>query len=221
MPKLVLDTPKTIVLDLDGTVANVMDNILAYVWSRWHVALTPEHCTEYDCAKSFAPHIDDKDGLLAPELQQLWESASFYAGALPYWGIWNLLHHVRKVLPEILFAVCTSRPVGDSVIAATQDWIQTWLPFVSPSVLFASYSKRATGALRKQQALLVEGLPRPVWIFEDDPRTEGVLHTPDGGWHVFYVDRPWNRELLRGRPKRGAEWALNALLFASGVKGAP
>lgn len=207
-----------IVSDLDGTLVNIMDEVLERIWIEFKIAVAPEDCHMYDVAESLFPRLSvvftTEMDLRRWLLEECWSNGSYYEVARPYWGLHQILQAVLNG-SVASFAAMTSRPYTPSVKGATLAWLRQWKYKSCECYFSQTYKAGKKGALED----ILRGAKAsdmPVWVIEDDPETAETLATSFPDLEVFMVDRPWTQKywkLTNGAVKcRYIEQELDGLI---------
>ena len=197
---------------LDGTLCDIMSEVLEQVWSALGVALSPEDCCEYDLVRAFLPKVAHK--LASEELESclrmhIWENPGVYRRLRPYWEVHQAYQAWIKAGGG--FVVLTARPTLPAVMGATQAWLEAW-SYGGAGIYWA----RGYGGKRAAMAEIIRnldygaGASPEVWVAEDDPEQAAdmadLLHTTSGVVDVigtvYLMDRPWTRDCYGGLLKR-------------------
>lgn len=191
-----------IVTDLDGTLVNLVDEVLTGIFRKFNIALHPGDCIDYDVAKSFLPHLEDHfedvaalDKYLSREV---WTNPEAYENARPYWDLHQALQQVlAKGACHSLLAL-TSRPADREVQDSTLSWLHDWHYDAIECYFAATYGG---GKLEVIEALIEEksgtgSEDPPIMVIEDDIATAKLIaeNFADEKVEVFMVDRPWTDE---------------------------
>ena len=190
--------PTTIVTDLDGTLVNTMDGVIALLWERFGVALAHEDCTGYDVAEAFWAHSDKIQetfrhctafsGYLA---RNIWDNGPFYQDLKPYWSWHQALQHAARHDIEVI--MLTSRPPLPEITKATETWCEKWGYAELELVFSKSYEG---GKLEALKGIVEERNHSPinVWFVDDDwSIVKQVIDRFPSSITAKMPDRPWTQ----------------------------
>lgn len=206
-----------IVSDLDGCLVNLMDGLLEFIWNRWHVALRPEDCVDYDIAASFAkeigprlsiaelasitdPSASNRDLLNTVLTELVWSREWLYEDARPYWDTHQAFQSLLAGGGRVCFM--TGRPPTSEMQTVTADWLSRW-GYRGLPLLFAQ--ERCGGKLGLVLDVLQECIvdarsdtqtPRkplsPIWVLEDDLAVaQQIVEAVGPHITMFSPRRPW------------------------------
>lgn len=197
----------TIITDLDGTLANIMNEVLATLHLRFDIPLIPEDCDTYDVAASFWPLLDGHCKLTSEaELtsfldEALWQDPDVYERALPYWDLWQA-YRLGLRCGAISLVALTGRPDSTPVMDATLRWLHDW-GFDGIECFFSrTYPGGKLEVVRdileaQQDSPGLVASEHPIWVIEDDLSAARAIQEALPSITVFVVDRPWTSRYWR------------------------
>lgn len=185
-----------IISDLDGTLVNIMDELLEMIWHNFEVAVRPRDVTQYDVAASLQPllqhRLSGQAALAAWLKENAWGNRYIYEVAKPYWNIQAAYQHAMSTR-SVDITFCTGRPETEDVEEATLDWLNAW-GYINCNCYFSSsFASGKAGVIDE----ILDGDKRPLWIVEDDVQAVTVMEEAvcktDWPYKIFIVDRPWTK----------------------------
>lgn len=189
-------TPKTptIVTDLDGTLVNLMDEVIAGIWQAFGVALQPGECIKYSVHESFWEFLqhdfNSVEALNQFLIRNFWTNIAVLDRCKPYWDMWCAYTGFRKAGGTIIGL--TSRAPTPAIVEVTQAWLERW-GLGSMKVLFSRRHQLAEPDAKLEDCRdLVRDHGSPLWFVDDQPATcEKVAAADLPGMTVYMVERPW------------------------------
>lgn len=192
-----------LITDLDGTVVNIMDEVIAHLFNITDTPLTPECCKVYSVHASFAPYLCHGDKAAFPDVEALnrflvktcWMNPNMLRRAKPYWKLWRTLLFYKFKGGKVV-ALTSRNRLGYGVEEATKAWLARWLPLTD--VYFSmDYMGEGTAA-RKRKAcadlMYILGPQRYIFIDDQPEVADYVYREAPEDCHVIMPDRPWTRE---------------------------
>lgn len=192
-----------VITDLDGTLVNTMDQVIAFMWQVTNTALTPDDCIKYNVAKSFFPQLHTSERTACtidfPSVAALeefldkncWQSPEFFKDAKPYWALHKA--YQRFICDGGTLIGCTARHSTPAMRTMTRAWLNRW-GYAKTKCVFASNKVEAI------EQLINESTHRAAWVVEDRPDTAQAIQDHFQGRRsdgpevvVFLVDRPWTK----------------------------
>jgi len=202
----------TIITDLDGTLVNIMDEVVAGLWQTFGAPIQPAECVKYSVHESFwqflREDLSSVDALNQFLIRNFWTNTAVLDRCRPYWDMWCAYMEFHEAGGTII--VLTGRPPTAAVQATTQIWLERW----GLNGVRSLFSRRpGRGPLTESQAKLEDckrilaesGEGTPVWFVDDQPATcELVTAAGLENLTVYMVERPWTYHSfgLRGIKKR-------------------
>jgi hypothetical protein len=191
-----------LITDLDGTVVNLMDEVIAHLYGVTHIALTPECCKRYEVHESFSPylcppgepsHFSSVDALNKFLVQTCWCNPKMLRRAKPYWDLWRtLLFYMHKGGKVISLTSRDKHCYG--LEEATRGWMHQWLP----GHLDVCFSQDFVGddtAQKKRKAcvdlMYIHGGSGYIFIDDQPVVADYVAEHAPKGCHVIMPKRPW------------------------------
>ena len=184
-----------IISDLDGTLVNIMDEVLEMIWRHFNIAVRPEDVRQYDVAAALHPLLTNEhasqDVLAAWLVENAWTNRWLYEVAKPYWDIHAAY---QKAMSVADIAFCTGRPGTDDVEEATLEWLSAWGYDNCDCYFASSFAPGKAGVVDE----ILDSDKRPLWIVEDDVEAarmmEEAIRETDWPYKVLIVDRPWTKD---------------------------
>lgn len=190
--------PATIITDLDGTLVNVMTQVLRFFSKVFGVHLAPDFCTEYNVAASLwkLPAVRDifcdREALEDVLQRNLWQNPEAYSLAEPYWDWHRALQCFVEGGGELI--ALTSRPPTPAINRATERWLEQWNYDESCCELLFSqaWEHGKLEALRELTGEASTRAHRYVWFVDDDLELcKQVAEERLKGVDIFTPPRPW------------------------------
>lgn len=199
-----------IISDLDGTLVNIMDEVLEMIWHHFNIAVRPRDVQQYDVAAALFGYFPKNTfsagqaGLATWLKENAWGNRWLYEVAKPYWDIQAAYH---KAMSAADIAFCTGRPETEDVEEATLEWLSVWGYDTCDCYFASSYAGGKAGVVDE----ILDGDKRPLWIIEDDIEAakmmEEIVLAVDWECRILIVDRPWTRVDYKGRYYGGCDVA--------------
>lgn len=195
-----------LITDLDGTVVNFLDEVLAQIYEATGVALTPGTCRQYNMADAFSQYLCPHNGpshftsirALDEFLRKTcYRNPDMFAKAKPYWELWRALLYYTSKGGEL--HVVTARATSDEVKSATEQWVRHWLPSTK-TIAFAGEFAGADTAERKftacrhivQKASFGDSVLRDFVYIDDHPQVaDYIAERAPHRSNVIVPTRPW------------------------------
>lgn len=197
-----------IITDLDGTLVNIMDEVLACIYEVTDIPLTPEMCIQYEYHEAFYPHLRAHfatiEALNQFLIRNCWYNPQMLLAAKPYWDLWEALNQYSEAGGEIV--ILTSRPRKIYGIEdATKKWLHKWLPKINydSHLIFAQYGKKAA-SFRELKEEQFDASTRHFIFIDDQPETlkeveklEQSKSNIEVDTEIYKPDRPWVRAWIK------------------------
>lgn len=191
-----------IVVDLDGTLVDVMSEFLTQIWVRFGVPLSPVECLHYDYAKSFFPEMTEyftsEDAFRKYLKRNCWDAPDLYLSAKPYWDLHQALQAFLASGGRLILA--TARNPSPPVAAATAAWLAEWgYQYENAAIVFSKQEEEGKLGVCKSAAT---GL-RELRVLDDDPeQARAIAEAGLPRTFVFMPERPWTRDHFGGAIKK-------------------
>lgn len=188
-----LARPQTIIVDLDGTLVDLMSGIVAFFRDHMGIWLPPDFCKQHDVAESLwqlgrvRQRFDSMDDLKHHLRCCFWDNPHFYARAQPYADLHSLLQLHINTGGRVAFI--TARPVRPLRLTT-----RYWLAAHGYGDAAHELRFESDAAVRAEAAIdLREGR---TWLIDDCPgncraAAAAARSGPDTHLWVFAPVRPW------------------------------
>lgn len=199
------DTLPLVVTDLDGTIVNLMDEVLAHIYDIANTPLTPEDCKVYQVHEAFAPFLCHGDRATFPDTAALcrflvrtcWLNPAMLRRAKPYWNLWRTLLFYQFKGGKVVGLTSRNR-LHYGLEDATRGWMGHWLPMAETRFSMDFVGESTPERKHKACLDLTYILGGNGYIFiDDEPEVADYCnkHAPDH-CTVLMPDRPWTSRAL-------------------------
>lgn len=201
-----------IITDLDGTLVNIMDEVVAGLWQAFGAAIQPAECVQYSVHGSFWQFLrkdfNSVEALNQFLIRNFWTNAAVLGRCRPYWDIWCAYTEFHQAGGTII--ALTSRAPRAEIMVETQAWLDTWgLRGVRFLFCHRHGLSDSEAKLEDCKRILEEHLEEhpntPIWFVDDQPATcELITAAGLKNLTVYMVERPWTYHSfgVRGLKKR-------------------
>lgn len=190
-----------LITDLDGTLVNLMDEVIAYIYKITNVALTPECCRVYQVHEAFSPYLcppgepapfGSVDALCKFLVKTCWLNPGRLRNARPYWDLWRTLLFYKHKGGKVVGLTSRNR-MAYGLEEATGAWMANWLAM---SEVYYSMDYAGDTTAQKKHAgcaalMSLHGANNYIFI-DDEPVVADYVagHAPEG-CQVIMPKRPW------------------------------
>jgi hypothetical protein len=193
-----------IITDLDGTLINLLDELLPEIYRATGIALEPECHRTYMTCKAFSPYLcppgepapfGSAEALDEFLTRTCFRNPDVLRRARPYWKLWRTLLWFQQRGGKVVALTSRNKDLF-GLEDVTKGWLAQWLN--GTKVYFSRDFKGANAAEQKHDACLciscIESEGAMIFI-DDEP---SVAKTVAGRVHnctVLVPDRPWTRNV--------------------------
>ncbi|MFA6428334.1 MAG: hypothetical protein WCW02_02200 [Candidatus Buchananbacteria bacterium] len=164
-----------IVCDVDGVMRDIINPLVDYCNSRWHLNYDRKNFVGYDS-------IFDHPKMPVDAKKTIFSDINFWQGRTPYLGVEVYLPKI--IANGIITYACTHQ--DQAVEHLVPKWFKQFnLPITEDKIIFAKPEEKIAVCQRLNTD----------WLVEDNPQT--VLQAAQAGLKVIAVIRPYNREILK------------------------
>jgi len=199
--------PRTdiIVSDIDGCVANVLEQLQIYVWEKYRFWFTEEIITDFTlegplleamAASGIKGAPQDFQQMRSELYSSVWSVPYWMENARPYFLYWDALRNWRQAGGRLVFA--TARP--KTVVGATLRWLFRWdLISTDKDVAFSFQVSEDTGEVKADTCRRELRTGQNVYFVEDKASACTAASEYLATWpkllpnfQPLLIARPWN-----------------------------
>jgi len=195
----------SLVSDIDGCVANVLEQLQLYVWEKYRFWFTEEIITDFTLEGPLLAAMassgvkgapQEFDQMRAELYASVWSVPYWMETARPYFVYWAALRKWRHAGGRLLFA--TARP--PTVVMATQNWLRRWdLISEDKDVVFSFQVSDDTGEVKADTCRKELAAGKNVYFVEDKISAATLSEKHLSRWpkilsrfQPLLIARPWN-----------------------------